>query len=230
MADTTHESFEERLWKQLIASQSFDPVDKVREYFGRPGSSEGVPFDGAAFETFGRAWSDNNQVTPADLVAVTLLSMEIRRNSRSGISTDAALRIEADSGRIATILSRIPTDRELWTLSGPEYERWVGPGSPSDLLWTYFRSECGLGPVATFKLLARKRPELLPIRDSATAAALGSTNRWWESWWRALSSSPDLRGLIGEIRSDAGVEHLSLLRTADIVIWQRRNEGAATQI
>lgn len=77
--------------------------------------------------------------------------------------------------------------------------------------------------VARHKLLARKRPHLLPIYDRVALKVLSAPERtWWEPWWKALAQNPDIVERLEELRREVDVaSHLSLLRVADIVIWMR---------
>ena len=63
-------------------------LSRLREYFGLDGRR---PFDGSRFEFYASADTHPDRITPADLVAVTMLSMEIRRESRSGVCTSYAM-------------------------------------------------------------------------------------------------------------------------------------------
>lgn len=76
--------------------------------------------------------------------------------------------------------------------------------------------------MATSKLLARKRPRLIPVRDSVVAGVLGMTNSttWWRPWWEALSSDQRITDRLAAIRLDSDA-NVSLLRIADIVLWMK---------
>lgn len=98
---------------------------------------------------------------------------------------------------------------------------------PADALYEILRQEISLPRVATHKLLARKRPQLFPIRDSVVEEALGLSGQndpWWRPWWMALSTDDALVCHLHDIRHLAGTPQLSLLRVADIVIWLRQRE------
>jgi hypothetical protein len=191
-------------------------VDSIATYFGTDARSA---FDGSRFETYGGA-NDPSHVTAADLVAVTMLSMEIRRESRSGISTWNARCLEDKADDIRALLEVIPDDIDLHELSSDEYAQFIGDGSPGDQLWRCLRDEIGMHRVAAFKLMARKRPRLFPIKDSRTVKALGNQPDWWRSWYEALRQRGDVVNELEEIRRDAPLAgHLSILRIADIVLW-----------
>jgi hypothetical protein len=78
--------------------------------------------------------------------------------------------------------------------------------------------------VATYKLMARKRPRLFPIADSRTVDVLGRQEDWWRSWYRALTNRPEIVEELQAIRVEAAknvpaVRGVSLLRIADIALW-----------
>lgn len=72
------------------------------------------------------------------------------------------------------------------------------------------------------KLLARKRPHLLPVYDQVVKAALQPrSGRFWEPLWEELQ---DVRLVdrLEAVRSEAGVDGaVSLLRILDFAIWMR---------
>ena len=91
--------------------------------------------------------------------------------------------------------------------------------------------------VAVSKLLSRKWPALLPIRDNKVAKRLGyekSPNEqqflseWWKDWHAALTPSNDnqIHKRLTEIREQilkpAKLKvDPSLLRIADVLVWDR---------
>jgi Family of unknown function (DUF6308) len=79
-----------------------------------------------------------------------------------------------------------------------------------------------LGPVAAGKLLARKRPHLVPVYDSYIERVLGRTRThgtWWRDLWCRLNRDAALVSELKAVRKRAGAGHLSLLRTFDIMCW-----------
>lgn len=229
MTDVAKDSFTKALRSQFFGDHQQKGVDvrrsnvkAVEDYFGASGAT---PFDGSRFETYGhQLGADDFSVTAADLVAVTLLSMEIRRASRSGITTAHVLALEDRSKEVSALLRQIPADCDLHDLSTTEFERILGMNSPGQDLWNLLRGGIGMHRVATFKLLARKRPRLCPIADSRTEAVLSRQHNWWRAWHLALSSSSDLVTEIETIRRIAAEATpdsagLSILRVADIVLW-----------
>ena len=168
-------------------------------------------------------------ITGDDLVAVTMLSIEIKTKTKNGISPASAIHIEERQPAINALLTQLPVHAKLHELTGDEaVALLLHKDSPAWRLWDLVLDALhGQGTdkwVAAYKLLARKRPHLLPIRDNDTWTALGrpSTRRsiWWELWWDALSGNPAIIDRLKELREEAVATHLSLLRVADIVVWK----------
>lgn len=192
-----------------------DPSELVKQYVGGA-------YTGAAFDVYGH--NDPFAIAPDDLIAVTMLSIQINENSTAAIRPSAIVALRAKAGQIAALLTQLPLDRDLHTLTQGEFDAWLAPGSPGDALYALIRQDISFPRVATHKLLARKRPSLLPIRDTVVERALGLTgpdDGWWRPWWRTLTTDDAIVSQLRAVRRSAGTEHLSLLRVADIVIWLR---------
>lgn len=198
-------------------------VERLVRYFGHKSKSS---YDGAQFETYENSVKNTNHLVAADFVAVTFLSMEIRRSSRSGITPNQIQRITEQNQKISRLLKRIPDNEELHSLSNRRFDQIMGDYSPSHELWKMLRDKetLALPRIATFKLLARKRPLLFPIADSYVEHALGRQTNWWKSWHATLSTREDLVGELKKLRTNSSklvneIKNLSLIRVADIVIW-----------
>lgn len=187
-------------------------------------------FTGRAFDTYANETSDSNVLSGADIVAVTLLSIEVRAKSKSGITPSAAILLDERGGEISALLERLDPRAELHELDEKQFTLALGgEDSPGrllhGLLLDILRDKRGNKWVATHKLLARKRPGLFPIRDQVVndALGLGSRSVWWQPWWSALSSETgaEIVRAVEEIRRRAGAEHLTVLRVLDILIWTR---------
>lgn len=150
--------------EELTAADTAPAVDLLSRYFHTTLDDGSPTYTGARFETFqggGDAPAVADTFTAADLVAVSLLSVDV--------PGAAALRILGDDAdNLNRPLSRIPADRELRDAADDE----IGPSSPAEQLWAVVRS-AGVGRVTTSKLLARKRPDLLPVIDTVVTEVLG---------------------------------------------------------
>lgn len=209
---------------------SVEPHELIRAYLD--GSDPKHAFTGRAFETYGPDSSDTDSISGTDLVAVAMLSIELRAQSRSGITPSAAIELDERRGEVAALLARIDSQRELHELQEHEFISLLeGEKSPGRLLHALILSilsdKRAKRWVATHKLLARKRPGLFPVRDQVVSKALGlgPNAAWWRPWWEALhgtdGAGSDLVAEVQSVRSAAGADHLSVLRVLDIMIWTR---------
>jgi hypothetical protein len=208
-------------------------------------------FTGGRFEVFGE--NDPFKITTDDIVAVTMLSMEIRSTTRSGITPRTILsliEVQKHTDEIENQLKRLtlnhadsPITDSLENLSQNELESLItGASSPAqDLLkhlFPIFRqtqtSESNKW-VAVSKLLSRKRPGLLPIRDNKVASRLGYSmpssvdtylSEWWTDWHWAITANDNIhiKNRLSELQTQLGeVEGLdfvpSLIRIADVLVW-----------
>jgi hypothetical protein len=193
----------------------------------------GHRFSGRAFDTYGSCESHPDAITGSDLVAVTFLSMNVGRGG-SGITPEAAIQLHDRRAEITGLLSRIDPSMELHELDARSFEDMLsGVDAPGrrlfELVHEILMDDGSKRPVATYKLIARKRPGLFPIRDGVAAAALKphGNSRWWRPWWEALrgpdssDAAAELVRRVEVIRDEAGARHLTVLRTLDILIWMR---------
>jgi hypothetical protein len=106
----------------------------------------------------------------------------------------------------------------------------IAEGGPSRELWKLLHDikppldRSRLGPVAAGKLLARKRPHLIPVYDSYVERVLGRTRThgtWWSDLRCRLTKDAALVSELESVRTraGAGAAHLSLLRVFDIMCW-----------
>ena len=73
-----------------------------------------------------------------------------------------------------------------------------------------------MGPTTISKLLAAKRPRLVPVTDSVVVKTLPSAGHW-AAFANALKDR-DIRTTVEQATSEAPA-HLSLLRRIDVVVW-----------
>jgi hypothetical protein len=158
-------------------------VDLVRECFA-DGPDGRARYSGAYFERLGGGGDRPevaNQVTADDLLAVSVLGVPV-------VGYYALHVLEYRSREIGSLLARVPVDvkltddgaGDLIARNGPAWElRQLLHGIKPRLR----RSR--LGPVAAGKLLARKRPHLIPVYDSHVKKVLGRP-RNDQTWWSDL--------------------------------------------
>lgn len=198
----------DEIWKDT-------PLDLVRAYY-----CEQAPFNGAYFELLGSDDFHPNVFAAADLYAVSTLSVSVP--IEAGISI-----LQRDSKIFNDLLGEIP-NKQLGHLSRQEFDKSMGPGSPALNLWNRLcrngREECKweVGPTTASKIMARKRPGLIPIEDSVLDQVLqrGKQNSW-EMWWRALHDGGEkLEDRAEQIRVAVNRPDLSNLRAFDVLLWR----------
>ncbi|WP_239072475.1 DUF6308 family protein [Streptomyces bauhiniae] len=195
---------------------SEDAVGNLREYFGLAG---GAAYTGARFEHLGGGGDRvgvADVVTAEDLVAVQMLSVTVPER----VSLDL---LEGDLGQqMSKLLREIPCELDMVDAEAEELES----GSAAEWAWDLLDAQYGVGWVKAGKLLARKRPRLLPVYDRVVRCVLGSPSSFWLDLHRALRA--DGRALHHELldlRERAGVpKTVSALRVCDVVLWMAHHE------
>lgn len=174
---------------------------------------------GGAFDLLG-ASTDANHLDATDLISVSAMG--------TPVPVAASLWLLSDEGQwLATeILSRIPVDADLSSCD---------PGVVHDLAALYHllrrtesqigdpstRSSNAMGQATATRVMARKRPRLVPVSDSMIRGILGyrKDDDWWRRWRLELDN--ELMTAAAHIRrlaaiDDPRAEQLSDLRVLDI--------------
>jgi hypothetical protein len=178
---------------------------------------------GRHFETFQVSENKPNEITASDLLAVSQLSMKIGGYSKRDSISETAV-IALFDGKIQVKLSKyLAIINPSWRLENVSSKDLETFNRAINKLWPILRDDVGLKKVATFKLLARKRPHMCPIRDSFAEQALGNPKDWYWSWQEAFKQESNIVAKLEKLRDGhSGAKHLSLLRVADIIIWERQ--------
>ncbi|CAL9327326.1 DUF6308 family protein [Streptomyces sp. SudanB52_2052] len=199
-------------------------VGDLRRYFGIDLPPGAVPFTGSRFEHLGDGGDRlevADRITAEDLVAVQTLSVTVP----APVALDI---LEGCLGaQLSGLLQAVPRDTDMVEaeVSG------LAPGSPADRAWHLLCAQHGVDWVIAGKLLARKRPRLLPVYDKVVRCALGRPR---PSFWLALHAAlraedRALHRQLLALRQVAGVpETVSALRVCDVAVWMgHRSEGHA---
>jgi hypothetical protein len=156
-----------------------------------------------------------DRFTADDLVAVSMLGVEIHPQAAIAI-------LETQATELNGLLAEIPNHVDLWDVP----EAVVTDNSPADRLWHSLVAIHGIGPVIAGKLLARKRPRLIPVYDSVVSAAVGESEQLWLTLRTALQDN-GLRTRLAALRAESKVgTDISLLRILDVAIWM--SEGTSS--
>jgi hypothetical protein len=212
----------------------------IHDYFRR--DSAGYVYSGAVFDTYPADPASGitaqpgppDHITDSDLVALSMLGIRVTGYVALIITQDRHEEIEA-------LLAGIPADAHI------EEEASAGllaRGGPAWTLWELLREikdrtkEARFGAVAAGKLLARKRPNLIPIEDSRIAAVFSrrSPDRD-EHWWddvrsaaldhKAAASGTTLWRYLARLRDQEGIDYLPILRVLDIIGWMQAHRDPA---
>ncbi|MFF0290980.1 DUF6308 family protein [Streptomyces sp. NPDC005262] len=194
------------------------------EYFTRRRSRGDLFYSGAHFERVGGG-GDAEHVADRfdsnDLVAITTLSVSLEPHGAINLLTDP-------DGHWARLLSLIPRDARL---ENPGSDALIAEGGAAWELWERLAGSeqhpskpDGSGPVVAGKLLARKRPHLIPIYD-IRIKQLFERPKTDHSFWAALAAAlradnGALHNQLVRLRDKAAIgEDIGLLRVFDVIAW-----------
>ncbi|WP_424920054.1 DUF6308 family protein [Streptomyces sp. wa1064] len=190
-------------------------VDDLRRYYGVGLPSSMAAFTGSRFEHLaggGDRPESADRFTAEDLIAVQTLSVTVP----ASVALDL---LESRLGaRLSGLLHVIPTDIDMVDAEADI----LAEGSPADQAWHLLCAQHGVNWVIAGKLLARKRPRLLPVYDKVVRCALGRPR---PSFWLVLHAAlreddAALHRRLLELRQVAGVpETVSALRVCDVAVW-----------
>lgn len=185
------------------------------------------PAIGRRFEHLGTPKDDPNVITATDLIAVSFLSVNVPPRAAWNILTTLA-------AALSEVLERIPPDMAIED-PGCTAEMYQVDSALQDL-WNLLRRDqegnlWNMGATTVSKVMARKRPALVPIQDSVVMRQLGSTDStFWDQWWQAMHLNIGGHAVVADFAhqlrgSVPAAANLSLLRTLDIVIWMHGMNG-----
>jgi Family of unknown function (DUF6308) len=155
-----------------------------------------------------------NEFTDSDFLAVGFLDTPIKALSYR--------QLKERRTELTALLSKVSAKVPLWEMSGATYEA-------ANSLNSALRDIDGLGPTRVSKLMARKRPRLIPILDSRVREFFeGQTENFWMPLSIALEDEV-LRKDIDALQSgDETAYKLSTLRLLDIAIWMTQRDAPGT--
>lgn len=196
------------LTARLDAVLNTDQIKKlVKIYFSVERSN---PFAGATFDLLGE--NPSKRFVMDDLLALNLLD----------ISLDAEAIRRISDGEFDAALAQLPTSLTILDLEGTVYLR-------ANEIWQALRALPGVGPTTASKLLSRKRPKLIPIRDGIVNDVLGLGKA---DWWSVLPFVLGKKGLASRIDElDPRIDGYtpSTLRLMDVAIWMLGSNSGNTK-
>ena len=200
-------------WPSLIVERrTGEAAELLQRYYGT--TSKGAPaYSGSQFEAIAALNQDPYSIGPADFIAAAMLSVDI--------PAQAAIRLLVrDAAEITELLKQIPADRDIIDVDPDE----LMTGSASSKLWRVLRRGTdGMGRTRTSKLIAAKRPRLIPIWDSFVEKATGlDTSDYWRQFQSVLIADDhavwtwltDVREFAPNVPND-----VANLRILDVLLW-----------
>jgi len=181
-----------------------DAVAKLKEYF------HGGKFAGAAFNKFCEAENAEspNRLTASDVLALSLLS--------DPVATNAVMKL-VNQDVWEKYLLELGADREFVSVPSAQIMNgtWLGYK-----IETLLREIPGVGETTATKLLARKRPNLVPIVDSKVRLAVGNPRSYWRGLyqWLTMNNGANVE-LLERMRADANLQNESVIRIFDVLAW-----------
>lgn len=179
------------------------------------------PFTGSRFDSMADQ-AQPNRITERDLVAVTMLGVKVP-------APVAIWMLSPDgSSEIESLLASVPADADLWS-----HPHLLDEGSDLWRLWRLLRTGCwperkrgnGMGQTITSKILAAKRPALVPVYDSVIRDLLGPVEDYWQAYRFALDDEARLKWAIATGKAP---EDVPLLRRIDALLWMFGTRGGGT--
>lgn len=185
----------------FVGSHQPECQEALDRYFR---GSSGDSFTGRWFEHFSRL-SHPIKLDANDVAACGALSVPL-----AGKVIDALFNRKSE---IDDLLAASPNrTATLWEVD-PDSDSY----SALNKLYFVVRDVPGIGSVTASKLLASKRPHLVPIRDAVVASVLGAGEDWWAPWRSALT--PTLVKLVQGLTSESIPDDVSVLRKLDVILW-----------
>ena len=194
--------------------EALAPEDKVQRLVSRFYDDEKA-FAGTTFLDLPE--EDPNAIESSDLLAVTLMG-----ETYPAAAVRTLLRMEPWRSAVTSLLVEIPKNLEIWSISDSDLHD--EDGAPVKL-WRLLDQLYGVGPTKTSKLMARKRPGLIPIYDRWIGEKVASRDDYWHVFHRFLSDASN-RDAVNKVRPTApGPRDLPGLRILDTAVWMRYSEG-----
>lgn len=176
----------------------------VERFFNTDG-----PFAATTFDTLPD--NDRNRFTTTDLLAVTLLDVALPPPSvRRLLDTDA----DAFNG----LLAAVPDDVDLWDVSDEDLAH-------AEALYWALRELHNVGRTRASKLMARKRPRLIPVVDSVIIEALNLRDDSWVALRACLSDAEVQKSIEASRPNNAPEQSISTLRLLDAAVWMRCSQS-----
>jgi hypothetical protein len=178
-----------------VGEQRARSVHDLRGYFREDGPAERL-FSGRRFDRVagrGDASAVRDEITAGDVLSLTFL------NIQRGLAELTLAVLDVRAKRIAELLAQIPVGLAMHEAGWEHYTA----DSPAKALWELLRTCAGQNRwVTANKLLARKRPQLLPVYDNQVADMLGRPQSIWGCLWSWFQENPGRAAALNELRAE----------------------------
>lgn len=163
------------------------------------------------------------EFTANDFLAVSMLSVNVPAKAAIWMTNDGREKVAELLRGVGSFDLFIGDDRSDLSPDGPAGQLWRLLRSRR---WPEGEGASGLGRTILSKLLAAKRPHLIPVYDKHVGATLleDQDQDIWELWQQRFQGEAgrELQAAAESIRTDAGIPpDVSVLRILDISIWMR---------
>jgi hypothetical protein len=161
-------------------------------------------FAAATFDLLGD--TDPATLEPADLLAVSLVDVPL--------SADAVRHLldRATNDSLRRALRSVPVDADLWAAKPAALDA-------ATQAWEQLQDADGIGPVRASKILARKRPRLIPALDLAAMALLEIPDGQVWATLRLVLEDRGRRDRIEALRPEGLDPAVPVLRLLDVAVW-----------
>ncbi len=179
------------------------------------------PFAGVTFDLLGEGGdAKRDVVSETDLLAVSLLDTPYPAKA-----VRLLIQQEPTRREISQLLHEVPPRTPLWRAEDEALDA-------ANAVWDYVKhlggGRIGLGQTRISKLLARKRPHLIPISDSIVSRVIERALKGshWGVLRECLRHPDPLRARLDELKAEAQVDdRISLLRILDVSLWMHRSSS-----
>lgn len=191
--------------QQRVLSFVAEPATRLVEQFF---DTEG-PFAATTFDTLPD--NDRNRFTTTDLLAVTLLDVALPPSSVRSL-------LESDADKFNSLLAVVPDDVDLWDVSDEDLAH-------AEALYWALRELPKVGRTRASKLMARKRPRLIPVVDSVIIEALNLGDDSWVALRACLRDAAVRQAVEASRPENAPTASISTLRLLDAAVWMRCSQS-----
>jgi Family of unknown function (DUF6308) len=120
------------------------------------------------------------------------------------------------------MLAKISAVSTLWEASDTQL-------AAVDRLWDLLtRGPDGVGPARASKLLARKRPRLVPVTDSVVVRWIDAPEETWAAIRYCLQDE-SLRRSVKRLRPSHARKTTTVLRLLDVTLWMLHSQSKAAK-